>query len=136
MKHSFAGANNPMYGKHHSEETKRKISLNKGNTGRKFPPEHRERMRLAKLGQRNPMWKGDNVCNDALHHWIHRHFPKPELCQICNDKTPYDIANINSKYNPETYTRDLKNWRWLCRRCHMESDGRMENLRQDGIRRL
>lgn len=47
-----SGENHPMYGKHHSEETKKKIS--KINKGKKKPPrskEHCKALSLAKLGK-------------------------------------------------------------------------------------
>lgn len=94
-------------------------------------PETVENIRLSKLGDKNPMWKGDNVGNKALHEWVRGHLPEPEQCQVCEINPPRDLANMTGIYN-----RDFKNWVYLCRRCHMESDGRMEILRQDGIRRL
>lgn len=36
-----------------------------------------------------------------------------------------DIANVSQRY-----LRDISDWRWLCRRCHMISDGRVNNLLQ------
>lgn len=75
------------------------------------------------------MWKGDNPINRAwLHTWVRSRLQQPEYCPICNKGRAYDLANISPKYNPETYNRDLKNWYWCCRRCHMLSDGRMSNL--------
>lgn len=103
------GVNNPIYGKHRSEETKMK-------------------MRLAALGQKNRAWKGNDVGIKALHKWVKSYLPKPELCQICNKKPPRELANISPTYNPETYNRDFKNWKWLCSKCHLLSDGRLEKL--------
>lgn len=112
-------------GHHHSEETKQKLRvLNLGNIiipkGTKFTQEHKQKIALAKLGERNPEWKGDNVCNTALHQWVRRHLKRPELCQICNNKPPHDLANITGTYN-----REFCNWKYLCRKCHMLSDGRL-----------
>ena len=75
------------------------------------------------FGERNGMWKGDNVSYRSLHQYIQYHLPKTELCQICNRVPPYDLANIS-----EEYKRDLSDWQWLCRKCHMLSDGRMKKL--------
>lgn len=71
----------------------------------------------------NPMWKGDDVGYEQLHTWVRIRLPKPDLCQTCKNIPPYDLANITGNYN-----RQLTNWNWLCRRCHMLSDGRMRNL--------
>lgn len=81
-----------------------------------------------KLGKNNPQWKGDKAGNGAIHKWIKSHYKKPELCQVCKSKPPYDLANISPSYNSETYTREFSNWEWLCRKCHMIKDGRMNRL--------
>jgi hypothetical protein len=81
----------------------------------------------------NPMWTGNNIRSIvALHAWIRRHKTKPLVCEMCNEKESYDLVNISPTYNPSTYNRNPENWRWYCRRCHMISDGRMNNLKQYG----
>ena len=75
--------------------------------------------------ENNPQWKGDNVGYDSLHRWIERHKPKPKICEICKTKKPYDLANISGEYK-----RDINDFQWLCRTCHMKSDGRLNNLRK------
>lgn len=90
--------------------------------------ETRKKMSESKKGNKNPQWKGKFVGIKPLHRWVRRNQPKPQLCQDCKIKPPYDLANISPKYNPKTYTRDIKNWEWLCRKCHMVKDGRAEKL--------
>lgn len=90
------------------------------------------------VGKEHWQWKGENVGYVALHAWIRRHLPKPERCQICNERPPKDVANIATKYLRalpwtadiliETYNRDLKNWQWLCRKCHNYKDGTIHNI--------
>ena len=63
----------------------------------------------------NPMWKGDKVGIYALHEWIRKYKPKPEFCEECKIKPPYDVANISQQYK-----RDINDFRWLCRSCHMK----------------
>jgi len=121
------GEKNPMFGK-------KRISP---FLGRKHTLESIESIRISKLGNKNPQyghnhkgdkgpsWKGDNVGVAQLHKWLRKNLLKPELCQICNEKPPYDLANVTGIYN-----RDFSNWQYLCRRCHMLSDGRMKNLKQ------
>jgi hypothetical protein len=87
-------------------------------------PETRLKSRLAHLDENNINWKDDEVGYNALHAYVKRRLPKTGLCQICFEAPSYDLACIG-KYN-----RDLNSWRWLCRRCHMYSDGRMKNLKQ------
>lgn len=74
-------------------------------------------------GHRNPNWKGDNTSYFALHEWIGNHKLKPKFCEECKKVPPLDLANINGTYN-----RDINNYEWLCRRCHMLKDGRLEKL--------
>jgi hypothetical protein len=92
------GKGNPMYGKKQSDETKEKIGLALSN-------------------DKHPKWKGDQVTYNPLHRWIKRHFPKSELCQICNVKPSLDLANMSGIYN-----RDFSNWQYLCRKCHNRYD--------------
>jgi len=68
-------------------------------------------------------WKGDNVGYFGIHVWARKHIPKPKTCLRC-DRKPNDLANISQKYK-----RDASDWEWLCRSCHMKSDGRFKNLR-------
>jgi len=60
---SLKGKRNPFYGKHHSEITKRKLSL--ANRGRKLSEEHKGRIRKGVnkqkhkwTGENHPNWKG------------------------------------------------------------------------------
>jgi len=75
------------------------------------------------LAENNGMWAGDNVGYGALHSWVKKRLPKPELCTKCKIKKAHDLANISQKYK-----RDLDDWEWLCRSCHMAKDGRLESF--------
>ncbi len=100
------GKISPTLGKHfHSEESKVKI-------------------RFSKIAEKNPMWRGNNVGYMALHAWVKRNILKPKLCQCCKKVPPYDLANKG------IYDRNLKNWEWLCRKCHMIKDGRMQKVKE------
>lgn len=110
-------------GKNLSEEHKKKIGLS--GKGKKLSESARKNISKAKLGDKNPMWKGDNVSYTGLHLWVSSRLPKSEFCEICNKKPPYDLANISGNY-----LRNLTDWQWLCRSCHMRSDGRLNNLIQ------
>jgi hypothetical protein len=76
-------------------------------------------------GANNPNWKGNNVGYAALHEWIGNRKLTPLFCEECKQKSRLDLANISGKY-----LRDVTDWRWICRRCHMKSDGRLDKLRQ------
>ncbi len=70
----------------------------------------------------NPMWK-ENPGLNALHTWVNRHKPKPDFCEDCKLVPPYDLANISQEYK-----RDINDFEWLCRKCHMKKDGRINGL--------
>jgi hypothetical protein len=114
----YIGKNHPFYGKHHTVETKKKIGLI--HKGKKISDEHRKKVSEFMTGRRcnenNPSWKGNNASYKALHQWVRRHKHKPELCEICNNKTPYDTANISGEYK-----RDVNDYQWLCRACHFKN---------------
>lgn len=76
------------------------------------------------VNELNSQWKGDAVTYGALHDWVRRHKSKPESCEICHIKPAYDLACITG-----IYSRDIKNFAWLCRSCHMVSDGRLKALK-------
>ena len=73
--------------------------------------------------QNHPQWKGDKVGLSGLHNWVKRRLIKPHRCSRCNKNRVHDLANISQKY-----MRSLSDWEWLCRRCHMEKDGRLTIL--------
>jgi len=79
----------------------------------------------SKLGDKNPMWLGDKVSYKPLHAWVRRHKVKLDFCENCKEGKALDLANISQEYK-----RDIDDWEWLCRKCHMTKDGRMNNLRQ------
>ncbi len=79
-------------------------------------------------GKYNPAWKGDDISYNGLHKWMRDNFLKPKVCEICNVKSQLDIANVTGIYN-----REYRNWNWLCRKCHMINDGRLERFIQAGI---
>jgi len=76
-------------------------------------------------GKLNGLWKGNKAGYHSLHEWIRNHKPKPEFCEKCGKRKPFDLANISGKYK-----RDINDFEWLCRKCHMAKDGRMQNLKQ------
>jgi len=86
----------------------------------------------SKMGDKNPSWKGDNIGINQIHKRVKKLLPKPAQCQLCKIKSPIDLANISNKYNRATYNQDIKNWIWLCRKCHMTQDGRIDRMYRGG----
>lgn len=104
------GELNPFFGKKHSAETLK-------------------RMRTIKKGENNPNWKGDKVGYDGVHAHIKTVLKKTKVCNECKLKKPLDLANKG------VYNRNVVNWEWLCRRCHMLKDGRLEAFKLNRKRR-
>ena len=87
--------------------------------------------REAKLAERNPNWRGDSPGMPALHEWVRYRLVEPAVCSQCGQSAPpLDLANISQKY-----LRDLSDWEWLCRKCHMLKDGRLERFKEAAMRR-
>jgi hypothetical protein len=100
------------------------LSQSKKIKGRKYTSEHKLNISLSRQNEKNPMWKGESVGYGGIHSWIRRRNNKPALCEQCGIKPAYDLANISGKY-----TRNLDDWEWLCRHCHMKKDNRLKNLK-------
>lgn len=90
---------------------------------RHWTEEQKIKLGAARRGSNNPNWKGEKVGMDGLHWRMRKIVPRPLLCQCCNKVKPIDLANISQKY-----LEVISDWEWLCRKCHMTKDGRMDNL--------
>ena len=100
----------------------RKMMLDARPKNFKMAQSTKDKIGSANKGVNNGMWK-DNVGYSALHEWVKKYLFKPEFCQDCGIAKPVDLANISQEYK-----RDLSDWEWLCRRCHMIKDGRLLKL--------
>ena len=49
--------------------------------------------RESMLGDRNPMWRGDDVGSTSLHEWVRNRLPLPDKCVACRQVPPYDLSN-------------------------------------------
>lgn len=75
-------------------------------------------------------WKG-NATYKSIHSYLRSHNKKPKLCEVCKKRPPYDLAFKNDKagYNNLVYTRNISDYQWLCRKCHLKRDGRFFKLK-------
>ena len=101
------------------------------NLGKKATLEHRNNISTSllvnvKREENSPNWKGNNVGYGALHDWVKRLNGKANKCEDCGTTTSrrYEWTNISGKYK-----RELGDWKQLCTRCHVITDGRILNLR-------
>lgn len=104
-------------GKKRSDSFKKKMS--KISRNRVFSEETKLKISISRIGKKNWMWK-DKPGRIALHEWVRNRKPKPELCEDCGLVPPRDLANISQEYH-----RDINDFEWLCRKCHMTKDGRI-----------
>lgn len=120
----WKGQDNPNYGsKKFIGESYKGKPWNKGLNKNTHPS--LKKLSEENLGEKNPYWKGDQVGKSSLHNWIRKRKPKPKLCEDCKKVPPYDLSNISGKYK-----RDVNDFKWVCRKCHMISDGRLEKFRK------
>jgi len=84
----------------HTEETKKKLSL-------------------AKLGSKNPSWKGTEVSYNGLHRWFARNYRHLKTkCSNCSSKDKLEFALKKGC----THSRDINRYFVLCDSCHKKYD--------------
>lgn len=94
----------------------------KGHTvwlGRHLSEEHKEKLRLSKLGEKNPNWKNGLIGKGWLHRLVEKSRGKPNLCEHCGtiNAKKFDWANKSHEYK-----HDMADWIRLCRKCHVAYD--------------
>lgn len=83
-----------------------------------------------KSGPEHPNWLGDKVSFRAGRcRALRRYAPQP--CTSCGDKIA-DRHHIDGN----TANNEASNIVFLCRKCHMECDGRLAQFRDSAIRRI
>ena len=117
------GRNNPFYGRHHTDKTKKIISkTNEGNQYRK--------------GMKQPSTKGELNPSYQNGYWMIRaqHIKLKKLyCEKCYSKTNFEIH-----HNPSMDENNCLEWKGkvqtLCRICHMnehrDKKGRMKRIEE------
>lgn len=103
------GDRNPRYGKGHSEGTREKI-----------------RQAALQRARKPRRQKAPSTTKQAGREFAVRWFPLPELCERCKAAPPCDRHHVDG--NP--CNNHPSNVQFLCRRCHQETDGRIEMLRR------
>ena len=103
-----------------------------GITSRKFSEKAINKMseerRGKNINEENHNWKGNDVSYKCLHDWVRKRKSQPERCENCGNKKEYlELANISGEYK-----RDIKDYRYLCVRCHKEFDGTLQSFVEGG----
>lgn len=77
--------------------------------------------------EKYPNFNGTEKEYKKLHKWVRLNFPKPAECDHCKTQSAkrYDWAAIENRY-----TKVRSDWEYLCRSCHIKSDGRINQLKK------
>jgi len=107
------GTNHPLFGKHHTEETKRKMKESNQHfwLGKNRSNETKIKISLSMQGKHQGV--------SALHIWGRKNDPPPKdsKCAFCHKVAKLDRACVTGKYE-----QDFSNWKYLCRKCHKRFD--------------
>ena len=105
------GANHPRYGKKMSEEAKRKISNNHIDVSE----------------NKHPNWKGGVALYSSIHHWIYKHFIKPDFCEICGNP-----ASGRMEWSNKTglLIKDIDNFQYIHVSCHRDYDNKNDIIHE------
>lgn len=83
----------------------------------------KKKISLSQMGKNNSNWKGNDLSYGGIHDRMKKLLPRPDFCEECKADPAHDLANISGKY-----LLDIKDWHYLCRSCHMKSDGRLDKF--------
>ena len=99
--------------------------------------EKQEKQRINRYlpsGVRHKAWKGEDAGPRGKHDWVRRWKARrdkgiPTKCEYCGNevenKTKMDCACLIREAgpnNPDAYTKDMRDYVWLCRICHSKMD--------------
>lgn len=75
---------------------------------------------LAKMGSKNPMFGKlkEKPGNTALHLYMHKRMKSSGVCEHCKEEKKVELSS-----KKHVYTRNPKDWQWLCKKCHHKYDG-------------
>ena len=133
-------------GKHHSEETKSKMSeAQKGEKNNFYGKHHSEetksKMSEAQKGEKNYNWKGDLAKDTSKYIRIHKNIkrlkPEPERCEVCGKKTnrlELSFNNFHKDNNPIYYTENPNDYTYRCVSCHKNYDKRIDSNRSVSLK--
>jgi len=101
-----------------NEKLKKIGELHKGKTWN-LTEETKKRMSISRLNDANGRWRGDKAGYTSIHIWITKNKPKPldSKCEICRK-----IKKLELSSKTHEYKRDIDEYQWACRSCHMNYD--------------
>lgn len=127
----FCTRHNPMYGKHHTEETKLKIS--KSHINKKHSEETKFKMSKSRSGKNNPAWQGgisfEPYCinfNNKIKEQIREEFNRK--CFLCGKNEQKNNAKLSIHHIDYNKNQGCNGLDWLlipvCRSCHTKTSGK------------
>lgn len=97
------------------------------NRGRKRSDAYKKHLSEIRMGEQNPFWKGDNAKVETGRARALSIYRDIGPCTRCgNPKSERHHIDGN------TLNNNPKNIEVLCRRCHMQADGRLDKFRKQG----
>ena len=85
------------------------------------------------VGPNNPNWKwGSEELKysknpKAIHEYLKRNYKPPKFCEHCKKIRKLVLANLKN----HDYTRNIKDYAWLCISCHLQFDAGKIKLKRD-----
>lgn len=74
-------------------------------------------------------FKGNKAKFVAKHMWLRKYYPPPKKCNRCGKET--DKLELSSN-NGHIYTRNIKDYEYICRSCHITKDELFKNFIRKG----
>ena len=93
-------------------------------SGRKQTQEHIKKRILS--GDAHPLWEGPSVSERGGRARALRAYPSPSNCERCGKS-----GRLDRHHKDENTANNLReNIEFLCRKCHMTADGRINRMRE------
>lgn len=77
-------------------------------------------------GTASPHWLGADVGYYGIHVWLTKHHPKTGVCSDCGRSPVTRDGRKGTQWaflhHPQPHTRNISDYRELCRRCHARRD--------------
>jgi 5-methylcytosine-specific restriction endonuclease McrA len=88
-------------------------------------PDHLRKIGEAKARERHHLWKGDDVSERSGRSRAQRWFAEKKPCQKCGSTKRPERHHVDGN----TANNEPSNIMFLCRRCHMTEDGRINRMK-------
>lgn len=59
----------------------------------------------------------------SIHQYLRKYYPPPKKCELCGEEKKLELACKDGKY-----IRDIKEYFYICHKCHSEYDGYVKYL--------